>query len=66
VEADAAATGYVDAPVVRDRQLVTASGLADVELAREIFAELGLFGETDLALWTTFFRTGLDLPQGTA
>ncbi len=60
-----AATEYVDAPAVRDRQLITASGLADVEFAREIFAELRLFGDTDLALWTTYFRTGL-LPEGAA
>ena len=32
---------YVDAPAVRDRGLITASGLADVEFASEIMAELG-------------------------
>lgn len=55
----AGATAYVDAPAVRDRQLITASGLADVEFAREIFAELALFNETDLSLWTKYFRSGL-------
>ena len=35
---------YVDAPAVRDRGLITASGLADVEFANEIMAELGVLG----------------------
>jgi putative intracellular protease/amidase len=54
---------YVDAPAVRDRGLITASGLADVEFAREIMAELGVLSEEDRALWTTLFRGGR-LPAG--
>jgi putative intracellular protease/amidase len=47
---------YVDAPAVRDRGLITASGLAAVEFAREIFAELGVFSPEDLTLWYRLFR----------
>ncbi len=38
---------YVDAPAVRDRGLITASGLADVEFAEEIMAELGVLSDSD-------------------
>lgn len=56
---------YVDAPAVRDRHLITASGLADVEFAREVFAELKLLSEPNLQLWTTLYRAGR-LPPGAA
>lgn len=49
---------YVDAPAVRDRGVITASGLADVEFARVLFDELGVLAEPDRALWATLFRTG--------
>lgn len=49
---------YVDAPAVRDRGLITASGLADVEFAREIMTELGVLSEEDRTYWTTLFRGG--------
>jgi putative intracellular protease/amidase len=48
---------YVDAPAVRDRKLVTASGLADVEFARELFEELGVLSPEDRSLWAQIFRT---------
>lgn len=48
---------YVDAPAVRDRGLITASGLADVEFARELFEELDVLGADDRALWAKIFRT---------
>lgn len=51
------AANYVDAPAVRDRGLITASGLADVEFAREIFEELGVLSEADRALWAQIFRS---------
>ena len=54
----AEAAQYVDAPAVRDRGLITASGLADVEFAREIMAELGILTDTDRAAWTTMYRSG--------
>jgi len=47
----------VDEPAVRDRGLITASGLADVEFARELFEELGVLTAAQRALWTQIFRS---------
>ena len=49
---------YVDAPAVRDRGLITASGLSDVEFAEAIMAELGVLTEEDRRRWTGLFRGG--------
>jgi len=49
---------YVEAPAVRDRGLITASGLADVEFAEAIMAELGVLSDSDRAYWTSLFRGG--------
>jgi len=54
----AGAAFYVEAPVVTDRHVITASGLADVDFARAIFAELGIFSEADEALWFDMFKHG--------
>ena len=54
---------YADALAVRDRHVITASGLGAVDFAREIFAELGVFSESDQALWFAMHKTG-QLPQG--
>ena len=54
----AGAEMYVDAPAVRDRGLITASGLADVEFAEAIMAELGVLSDSDRAYWTALFRGG--------
>jgi putative intracellular protease/amidase len=51
-------TDYVDQLAVRDRGLITASGLGAVEFAREIFAELGVFSEEDLEMWYRMFKYG--------
>jgi putative intracellular protease/amidase len=59
--ADAAA--YVDAPAVRDAKLITASGLGDVEFARELFEELQVLTPEDRVLWTQMFRSA-KLPTG--
>jgi putative intracellular protease/amidase len=48
---------YVDAPAVRDRGLITASGLADVEFARELFEELGVLTPAERGQWAEIFRT---------
>jgi putative intracellular protease/amidase len=48
---------YVDAPAVRDRGLITASGLADVEFARELFEELGVLTAAQRAQWAEIFRS---------
>ena len=49
---------YVEMPAVRDRGLITASGLADVEFAAELFNELDVLSESNRALWTDLFRSG--------
>jgi putative intracellular protease/amidase len=54
----AGAPHYVEAPAVRDRHVITASGLAPVDFAREIFAELDIFNARDEALWYTMFKEG--------
>lgn len=59
------AANYDDAPAVRDRKLITASGLADVEFARELFEELNVLSPDDRAAWATIFRSAR-LPGGSA
>jgi len=54
----AGAAHYLDSPAVRDRHVITASGLAPVDFAREIFAELAIFSEGDAALWFEMFKHG--------
>ena len=61
----AGAASYVDAPAVRDRGLITATGLGDVEFAREIMAELDVLSPSDRDLWTKLFRGG-KVPRGAA
>ena len=51
------APNYVDSPAVRDRGLITASGLGDVEFARELFDELGVLSPEDRTMWATIFRS---------
>lgn len=57
------ADSYVEAPAVRDRRLITASGLADVEFARELFEELEVLSAEARAMWAQVFRSGR-IPQG--
>jgi hypothetical protein len=52
------AADYVEAPAVRDRGLITASGLADVEFAAALFDELQVLSEPDRAEWVGLFRSG--------
>ena len=54
----AGATHYVEAAAVRDKHVITATGLAPVDFAREIFAELQIFNAADEALWYTMFKEG--------
>jgi putative intracellular protease/amidase len=61
----AEADNYVDVPAVRDRKLITASGLADVEFAREIFEELEVLSPEDRATWAEIFRSA-KLPPDSA
>jgi putative intracellular protease/amidase len=55
---------YVNAPAVRDRKLITASGLGDVEFARELFEELEVLSTQERSLWAQVFRSA-KLPEGT-
>ena len=57
------AATYIDAPAVRDRGLITASGLSDVEFAREIMAELDVLNEDGRDRWAKLFRGGR-IPNG--
>jgi putative intracellular protease/amidase len=61
----AEAANYQDVPAVRDRGLITASGLGDIEFARELFEELGVLSAGDRALWAQIFRTAR-VPTGAA
>ena len=53
----AEASNYVDLPAVRDRGLITATGLGDVEFARELFEELGVLTTEEREAWATIFRS---------
>jgi putative intracellular protease/amidase len=57
------ASSYVDAPAVRDAKLITASGLADVEFARELLEEMDVLTPRHRSLWAQIFRTA-KLPTG--
>jgi putative intracellular protease/amidase len=59
----AEAANYVDIPAVRDRGLITASGLGDVEFARELLEELNVLSVEDRAAWAAIFRSAR-LPKG--
>jgi hypothetical protein len=48
----------VDAPVIADRHVITASGLAAVDFARAIFAELGVATDDQRAMWFELFKHG--------
>jgi putative intracellular protease/amidase len=49
---------YVEALAVRDQHVITASGLAPVDFARQIFAELRIFSAADEALWFDMYKHG--------
>jgi putative intracellular protease/amidase len=61
----AGASQYADVLAVRDRGIITASGLGPTEFAREIFEELEIFNAADLALWYQLFKPGRS-PAATA
>jgi putative intracellular protease/amidase len=54
---------YVDTLAVRDRQIITGSGLGAVDFAREIFAELGIFSVAHGSMWFEMFKSG-KIPKG--
>jgi len=58
VPAYAGSTRYVDELAVRDRGLITASGVGPTEFAREIFEELQVFSPEDRPVWYHLFKHG--------
>ena len=56
---------YVDDLAVSDDGVITASGLGNVEFAREIFRLLKIYDENDLRTWYDMFKRGL-MPAGMA
>ena len=59
------AASYVNAPAVRDRKLITASGVGDVEFARELLEELEVLSAEERSVWAQMFRSAR-LPDGAA
>ena len=49
---------YESVPAVNDRGVITASGLAPIEFAREIFKQLRVFSAADADLWFDMFKHG--------
>lgn len=56
---------YETRAAVRDRGVITGSGLGAVDFAREIFAELAVFNAADQAVWYDMFKNG-KIPEGVA
>lgn len=53
---------YVDAPAVRDGGLITASGVASTEFAREVFRTLGSFSDDKIDAWFDLYKHGVWSP----
>jgi hypothetical protein len=53
---------YQPGPAVNDRGVITASGLAPIEFAREIFKQLRIFTAANEELWFDMFKHGR-IPQ---
>jgi putative intracellular protease/amidase len=49
---------YCDVPAITDEGVITASGIAPVQFAREIFRTLGLYNREALDAWYALFRFG--------
>lgn len=49
---------YVDGPAVTDKHVITASGIAPVDFAREIIRALRLYNEDALDAWYALFKHG--------
>lgn len=49
---------YVDELAVRDRHVITASGLGPTEFAREVFEELEVFTAEERPVWYHLFKHG--------
>jgi putative intracellular protease/amidase len=53
------ATNYVEEPAITDRNIITATGTAPIEFAREIFKMLSLMDETRIEEWFQLFKNGI-------
>jgi putative intracellular protease/amidase len=49
---------YCGAPAVTDKNVITASGVAPVDFAREIFSKLNVYSPTCLDAWYALFKYG--------
>ena len=49
---------YVNTLAVTDGHIITASGIAPIEFAREVFAALELYAEPDIEKWFQLFKNG--------
>jgi len=49
---------YLEVPVVRDGNLITASAMSPVDFAKEIFSLLDIYDEDVLDAWYGLFKTG--------
>ena len=47
---------YQNAPAFTDSNIITASGLAPIEFAREVFKKIELFDDSTLAQWFVLFK----------
>jgi hypothetical protein len=52
------AAHYVVDSAVTDRGIITASGLASVDFAREVLAMLAVFSKADETLWFDMYKSG--------
>ena len=50
---------YVEEPAITDKNIITASGTAPVEFAREIFKMLSLMDEARIEEWFQLFKNGI-------
>ena len=49
---------YCDAPAITDKYVITASGVASVDFAREIFKILNLYSSATLDAWYALYKSG--------
>jgi hypothetical protein len=52
----AGAAHYRDVPALTDRDVITATGVAPVDFAREVFLRLDLYDPDTLEMWYGMFR----------
>mgnify|MGYP001597178950 CR=1 FL=1 len=50
---------YLDQRTVSDKNIITATGIAPIEFAREIFRELNLYEDAAIEKWFQLFRNGV-------